>query len=194
MADTSTIGIFLGSSGAIGAFVSAATFAASWLHDHDAAETSRKDLASLAGRATFWKIWLDAQGIAGLSEDQLSRAKQTAATELESLSEVMRQMTSQKAKESLKDAKAKAAVGPLRRFFLLYWPPRSGGIWALRVFFYYCLIAPELFPFVFRLQTPQLPLDASEVLGLFISSWIWALLLRWLIVVLERRKLAQSSK
>jgi hypothetical protein len=192
--DTSIIDVFLGSSGAIGALVSVATFAASWLHDRSAAARNREDIASLQVRATFWKTWIEAQRLTGLSEGQMDMAQQVARTELESLSDLMREIGSQKAKEHQDGVRSKAAVGPLRRFFLLYRPPRSAWIWALRIFFYYWLIAPVFFVVLFSWVTPDAPLGVNEVSFLTMLSWIFALAVKWAVLTLERRKLARSPK
>jgi hypothetical protein len=140
MADVNSLAVVLGSSGAVGALLTGASLVVTWARDHDTAARYARELTSITARVTFWKTWLEAQVVAGVSEDELNRAKRVGYEELNHLAYAMSVLlVAQATREIVKEKEPWS----IKRLLLLYPPPKSRRfqIYLLRLYYYYFLLA-----------------------------------------------------
>lgn len=192
MADTSTLTNIVGSSGLIGIAVSTATFLATWLRDHDAAQRHKTDVESAEKAVAFWKTWFEARQL--LSSPNLDEDKRLVLAELQRLSDsaVQRRLE--------RERTTGTTPFSLRKAFLLYVPPKhSLGIWVLRIYFYFSLLAIPVTPINIwqvssrTLQPASHTKMVAQVVVMTAFAIVWVVILRSIILYLERRSLKSTS-
>lgn len=180
---------WIGSSGILGAVLSLATLAVTWVRDHDAAARFTRELTNATTRVTFWKTWVEAQVAVGLSGDDLEHAKSLGYEELNHLAQTMQALTVNR-DETRVDVRDKEPWS-ISRAFLLYFPPRSSiGIWLLRAYFYFCVLVgpPELILVSSEQVRNRGSFGISEGLASAVFLVVWVIVLRSLIIYLEERR------